>query len=160
MPRFRTSRGDIKEPVRLMFFPWRMSSNFMRCVFPGIIGLSECTWIPVISSIDTVCRLLYGAFALFGTYCFVCGILTHAPTHGATIFPEAILHIYKFQLMRPLMARQEPALVYSSCFSISTHATTHGATCHRFFHVNVRLISTHATTHGATILNKVFLINI
>ena len=116
MPRFRTSRGDIKEPVRLMFFPWRMSSNFMRCVFPGIIGLSECTWIPVISSIDTVCRLLYGAFALFGTYCFVCGILTHA--------------------------------------------TTHGATCHRFFHVNVRLISTHATTHGATILNKVFLINI
>lgn len=84
MPRFRTSRGDIKEPVRLMFFPWRMSSNFMRCVFPGIIGLSECTWIPVISSIDTVCRLLYGAFALFGTYCFVCGILTHATTHGAT----------------------------------------------------------------------------
>ena len=86
-----------------------MSSNFMRSVFPGITGLSgyggASTWIPVISTIDTVCRLLCGAFALFGTYCFVCGILTHATTHGATTYGLTMKSAAIFLLTRPLMAR-------------------------------------------------------
>ena len=58
-----------------------------------------------------------------------------------------------FQLTRPLMARQEPALVYSSCFSISTHATTQGATNQGVMNKLIGIISTHAPTQGATIFS-------
>lgn len=115
MPRFRTSRGDIKEPVRLMFFPWRMSSNFMRCVFPGIIGLSEYGGCQYLDSGHLIHR--YGMPpALWGVctfrYLLLCVRYFNSRDHSwrDKNLPLYILHVFQFQLTRPRKARPIRAL--------------------------------------------------
>ena len=132
------------------------------------------TWIPVISSIDTVCRLLYGAFALFGTYCFVCGILTHATTHGATRTCPCIFFMF-FNFNSRDHARRDQSGRYEQTewhyFNSRAHARRDPIAhvlcrCGLYFNSRaharrdvpagcrlpaLRRISTHAPTQGATI---------
>lgn len=111
MPRFRTSRGDIKEPVRLMFFPWRMSSNFMRCVFPGIIGLSEYGGCQYLDSGHLIHR--YGMPpALWGVctfrYLLLCVRYFNSRAHARRDLQGLCrVAVTEFQLTRPRKARPQ-----------------------------------------------------